>query len=504
LHELVTESVASASGTSLAANTIWNVIGHAAPLLVAIVAIPPTIRGIGTDRFGALTLVWVLIGYFSLFDLGLGRALTKLVAEKIAAGQGPEVPGIVRTALVLALALGCAATIFLLVPRRFIVDVLLGTAPELRTEMRHSLIILAVSLPFVISTTALRGVLEARQRFGLVNLLRVPLGVLTFVAPLLVLQFSRSLTAIVAVLAAIRVIAWAAHLALCWRVMPALRSLGRIDRAAAMPLLRLGGWMTVSNVVGPLMVYLDRFLVGALLTLSAVAYYATPYEVVTKLLLIAAAASQVFFPAFAASLVRDRSGAASLFARVTKILFLTLYPITLLLATFAYEGLRLWLGASFADHSTHVLQWLAAGVFVNGLAQIPFALLQSAGRADVTAKLHLVELPLYLVLVWWLIRYSGIDGAAAAWTIRATVDAALLFLLAARVVLPERMWGWQLIPATAVALAGFAAAGMIDGTTTRALFFALAMIGFSVAAWLGFLDASDRALVRAYVAERTR
>jgi len=83
---------------------------------------------------------------------------------------------------------------------------------------------------------------------------------------------------------------------------------------------------------------------------------------------------------FAARLVDDRSKAASLFARGTKMLFLMLYPITLLIATFAYEVLRLWLGASFADHSTRVLQWLAAGVFVNSLAQIPFALLQSAGR----------------------------------------------------------------------------------------------------------------------------
>ena len=33
--------------------------------------------------FGVLSLVWMFIGYFSLFDLGLGRATTKLVAEKI-------------------------------------------------------------------------------------------------------------------------------------------------------------------------------------------------------------------------------------------------------------------------------------------------------------------------------------------------------------------------------------------------------------------------------------
>src|ERR1700723_1921283 len=52
------------------------------------------------------------------------------------------------------------------------------------------------------------------------------------------------------------------------------------------PLLRFGGWMTVSNIVGPLMVTLDRFLIAGLISVTAVAYYATPYELVTKLLLV--------------------------------------------------------------------------------------------------------------------------------------------------------------------------------------------------------------------------
>jgi O-antigen/teichoic acid export membrane protein len=56
--------------------------------------------------------------------------------------------------------------------------------------------------------------------------------------------------------------------------------------------------MTVSNVVSPLMVYVDRFLIGAFLSISAVAYYVTPHEVVTKLLVLPGAVAAVFFPAF--------------------------------------------------------------------------------------------------------------------------------------------------------------------------------------------------------------
>ena len=79
-----------------------------------------------------------------------------------------------------------------------------------------------------------------------------------------------------------------------------------------------------------------------------------------------------------------------------------MFPIVLLTAAFAPEALHLWLGDAFAQNGSSVLRWLAAGIFANCLAQLPYVLLQSAGRPDIPAKLQLVELPLYVVgLVFW-------------------------------------------------------------------------------------------------------
>src|SRR5918998_1230956 len=99
------------SGRLLARNTIFNFAGQAAPLLVALVAIPLLIEGLGTDRFGVLTLAWIVIGYFSLFDLGLGRAMTQLVAERLGRGCERGIPPVVWTALSLMLLLGLVGTV---------------------------------------------------------------------------------------------------------------------------------------------------------------------------------------------------------------------------------------------------------------------------------------------------------------------------------------------------------------------------------------------------------
>lgn len=56
----------------------------AAPMLVGMVAIPHIIENLGGERIGLLAIIWMGVGCFSLFDLGLGRVLTKLVVGRIA------------------------------------------------------------------------------------------------------------------------------------------------------------------------------------------------------------------------------------------------------------------------------------------------------------------------------------------------------------------------------------------------------------------------------------
>jgi O-antigen/teichoic acid export membrane protein len=109
-----------------------------------------------------------------------------------------------------------------------------------------------------------------------------------------------------------------------------------------------------------------------------------------------------------------------------------LFPLVMACVLFPRELLTLWLGADFAGHSAMVLRLLALGMFLNGMAQVALAFMQSSGRPDLGARLHVLELPFYLVAVWWLIARFGIEGAAVAWLARVAVDAVVLFWMARR------------------------------------------------------------------------
>ncbi|NOY71291.1 MAG: oligosaccharide flippase family protein, partial [Gammaproteobacteria bacterium] len=285
----------------------------------------------------------------------------------------------------------------------------------------------------------------------------------------------------------------------CLRVEPELRQSVSVDWQMFKPLISFGGWMTVSNIISPLMVYLDRFLIGAVLTMAAVSYYATPYEVVTRLLIIPGALMSVMFPAFATVLSHDKEYAAQLYGKTVKYIFLLLFPAVLVIVTFAREGLTLWLGSDFAENSTLVLQILAVGVFLNAHANVPFGLVQSAGRPDLTAKLHVAELPFYLLILWWLLNDYGIVGVAIAWLLRVVVDTLVLFVMADWLVMSKSAFTVKLFSAAGIALGCMLVGAVIPGLIVKWTFLLLILVLFSGTTWFFIFGAGERSQVRNYM-----
>lgn len=412
----------------LAKHALFNLVGLGAPLLVALASIPALVHGLGPERFGLLTLVWAVTSYFGLFDLGLGRVLTQQLAILLGQRDGERMGRLCATALSMMLGLGLLGGLAMVALAPWGVD-FIKALPD-RREAILACLVMGCATPFIVLTAGLRGMLEACHEFEVLNYLRLPLGVWTFAGPWLVLFWQGpDLVAITLALAAGRVIAAPLHAWFAWRAVPELRGQLRWGPEWVRPLLVSGGWMTLSNVVSPLMGYVDRFMIGITVSAAAVAYYVTPQEIVTKLWIIPGALTAVLFPTFAAQAARQDEAARALYKRAVLILLAALLPITAVLAGFAEPLLTLWIGAETAAHSASLLRVFALGILINCLAHVPFTWLQATGRSRAPAVLHCIELPCFLLALWLLAGQWGAMGAAVAWFTRISLDAAVLFWL---------------------------------------------------------------------------
>ena len=486
----------------LARNTLLNVVGQIAPALVALVTIPSIIRGLGTEGYGVFSLALIVLGYFGLFDLGLGRATTKFVAEYLGQDNAKQLPGLVWTSLGLQLLLGSLGGILLAAAAPLLVSKVLNIAPALVTEAETTFFFLAPSLPVVLGAATLQGVLAAGQRFDLVNAVNIPSSSLSFLIPAAALPLGFGLPGIVLLLLGAKLAAGLAYLVLCLRVFPSLKHAFSFDRKLLRPLFVFGGWVAVSNTLSPILTYLERFLIASLLSVGMLTFYAAPYEMVSRAVILPVALASTIFPAFSYYGPNDRLALKELFFRSLKWILFVMTPVAILFAVFAGEILLFWLGQNFAQRSTALFQILALTFFLHAFAHLPLAAIQGLGRPDLKAKLDLVQVPLFIGLLWGLIPTMGINGAALAKLIITVIDVTCLFGLAKRLVgfsirrLLIEILGRGILVSIVFAAAAFALAIFSQSLPLDLSLLLVCVVVYVIIFWNTALDSSDRAALR--------
>jgi len=410
-------------------NSIYNFIGLSLPMTVAFFCIPKLIIQLGDARFGILSLIWVVVSYFNMFDLGLGRSLTHSIS--INKNNGNKLSSIAKTGTIALAGLGVIGGLILAILAFFGMPLIKFVADPL--EAKRAALLMAAAMPAIVLTSGFRGILEAFHEFKIINLIRVPMGIWTFLSPLIAINYWKNdLIIVTGVLVGGRYVACFMHAYFVSRLInkykinskPAIVS---IKHAKA--LFQTGGWMTISNLISALMGYMDRFLIGGILSASAVAYYATSQELVTKLWFIPASITLVLFPTFSGRIFSSpkKKEVEFFFIKSINMIILVVFPIAFSVGIFSEEILHFWINQNFAEHSGLVMQIFTVGVIINSIAQVPFTLIQSAGHSKLIAIINMIQFPFFMATLYFSTKIYGIEGASFAWLFRLIVDAIMMF-----------------------------------------------------------------------------
>lgn len=413
---------------SLKRNTLWNLAGTAIPMVAGLALIPFTLGRLGSEAFGVLTLIWGLIGYFSVFDLGVGRALTVQLSQLAATGREAETGPTLRAGMLLTGAAGLLGVALIGLLATPLAHHWLKISPALQEDARQAFLVAAIGVLPTTLASGLRGALEGLDRFAASNLTRIVLGAWMFALPAWsvfyhgpeleriaqYLVLGRFLV-VLAMVVQLRRSLWASGLGFARRHVQALWN--------------YGVWVTVTGIVGPLMVYGDRFFVSAAVGADQLPYYAIPQDMLLRLLLIPMALTGALLPRLAAMAPAQ---AAQAYRQTYWRVGVVMMGICLAAAVVAYPALSVWISVDFARSAMPVVLVLCVGVWVNALASVPYTLLHAKGNPRLTALFHLAELLVYGLAVWLLSAQFGLIGAALAWLARVALDWLLLHLAVRR------------------------------------------------------------------------
>lgn len=413
---------------SVSRHTAYNIVGAAIPVAVSLVTVPLYLKLIGPDRYGVLSISWLLLGYFGLFDLGLGRATSFRIAALRDAGP-QERADTFWAAMAFNLAIGGIGGLALLLAASTFFTQGFKVDEALRPEILASVPMLALCVPVATLTGVLTGGLQGREKFLETNVISAVSTVLFQLLPLgLALAFGPNLGmllagALVAKVLALLLCAYRCHVEIT------RGQLRRFKRSEASLLMKYGGWVTVTSLFGPILVIFDRFAIGAFLGATAVATYNVPFQLSKQIAILPAALTNAMFPRLSAASDRERRASSR---RATRSLA-SAVTLPVLGGVFLVEPfLRLWIGEEMGQATGPIARVLLIGFWANAFALVPYTQLQAGGRPDLVTKTLLIEIPFYLIALFVGMTHFGVLGAALALSLRFAFDYTLLTFAAGR------------------------------------------------------------------------
>jgi O-antigen/teichoic acid export membrane protein len=501
----MTSATASAAirprlGKKVLKGSTWSLFGQGGVLLASAIATPFTIRFLGTERYGALALLNVIVGYFAFADLGMGTASTRFGSAAFGRDDEAEEAKVIWTSL--AVAIGPLLLIYIAwvalagsIPTRLF-TISNSLAPEFSTAVRWSATVFLVR--------AVSGVLNTPQlvrlRFDSYTIINSGCLVLQILLTPVVIFRGGGLLQVIQLIVVCSFVALCAHVVLGVRLLPALKK-PVFGRELAWPLILFGGGVVLAYLAEIMLSQGDKALVATYLSVRQLAYYSVATMMAALMVPVPLALGQAILPAFS----RLETGSESLsflFGRAWRLALMCGLPSAVGLAVVAEPVLRHWIGAEFAANATHVCYVLIGGQVLSTTGYIPSSFLMSRGRSRLIAALRWAELPGFVIVAYLLIQKWGPIGCAFAWAIRCGCDLLLLSLAAERTLhsadLPNarHSWtGWMAAIACLAAPLMALASGRGSAVQLGALVLGISL--YAVCCWRWILSADDRKWVLA-------
>ncbi|ELI9684351.1 flippase [Vibrio vulnificus] len=397
---------------SIIKDSAWNIAAIVIPTLVALPVLGMLARMLDVEPFGIFTLIFAILGYASVFDMGLSRALVRSIS--INRNSSVDIKEYLFTSSITVISIGCIVSLAIFQFKANIAS-LLNVTGFIYSDVINCLLWVSFVVPFLLLNIVWQSYLEGLERFKELSILKVATSILLSVMPLLFIFIKNTLVFAVLGLVFARLISFLVFYLYAFRELKGYSHYQFFNKVKLEELFRFGSWLTISNIISPMMVYFDRFVLSSMVGASNVALYTAPSEIVSKLLMVPSAISKTLFPK-----ISNRLDSGVVY-KVMVFLLLIVFFMILPFFIYSEQILTLWLGSGY-EAASITLRILLVGFIFNSLAQVPYTYIQAKGFSNITAKIHLFEVIPYFMLLNLLVDLYSFNGAALAWTLRVFID----------------------------------------------------------------------------------
>jgi len=411
-------------------NTASNYLLRLVHILLNLIAIPIIVNSLGQEAFGLIVLANVIVGYFTVFDIGVPQGVTKYVSEYLAKRDKAKVSEVINTSIVLFFFIG------LIVSLLVASFVLLGGLSVFNISRdniqpaRNVLFIAAALSVFFWPRHVLEGVFKGIQKYHKLNItlalgriLGVSLAIITSLLKqpievvFLAFNIDRALTGI-------------------WQYVWLRREIPfwnfRIKDAHISVLKMIFSfsiWLMLSHVAVMLEYQTDHIIIGVALPVAMITVYTVivyPFRIIQQ---ISGLACTAVMPAVSENqVIRGKQGVDVFIYKGVKYHNLVFAPFAIIGAFLCGPFIKLWMGPEYLRYV-----WIAQLSCAFQLIWQSNALLGQVylgtGRSKKPGLIAIFIGVLNVLLSIWWVNIFGFPGVILATVVAGLLGIPLVFWL---------------------------------------------------------------------------
>jgi O-antigen/teichoic acid export membrane protein len=403
-------------------NLLLSGVSWLVPSVVALIAVPITVHGLGVSAYGVVALAGAVTGYLYVLDLGLGQGFVRYLSMFVSLRHGKAMRRLIALVVVWFAVAGVlgAAVMWVLTP--WLVSSLLKVPAGLTqaSVLAFRLGGAAFGLGLIVSLVSL--IPTAFLRYDLVTKVSVTVGTASLAGPAILVTLGYGLVPVMwfgVVANGVSLAFWAVIVA---RLIKDVPDEGPDLSEYWKGFLGFSLKNSINRIWSVIQTPTSQMVVGISGGVTAAAYFQVPMLISTKVTGLLYQMSTVLLPTgsqLAAEGENDQL--LALYERSSRLFFVLNGSVVGAVAVFSAPLLGHWMGPEFARQGAVAFSLLTLAVGLNAVSMTASQVNMALGRPGVNLAFSLANSVINLATVYSLTVAFGITGTALSGLLAAAV-----------------------------------------------------------------------------------
>lgn len=393
-------------------NSIYNSLGWVIQTGLNLILISLIIKRIGINEFGIYAIALTIVGYFSIIQ-GLNQAALKYISEYHVKNDLFALKQVISTSLLISILIGAVGLFLLSFFSSYLATDVFNIPAILITKAKLTFNVIGIGFLFTTVSLTLMSIPQGLQRYDISNKITTSTGIMNFIISIVSIYFVANIIFLVLVIGFTSFINIIIFFIVSKKLLNGMSIKPGYYKIQFKKVLSFTSYSIFSSLVSAISFTLDRIIIGIMIGTHGIANYSVAQLPSSRSSGLSTKLIEILLPVTSQlSVGEKKEDIPQMVIKASRYILLLNMSINVPIIFGASDILNIWVGSSIAGNVKMIMSILGVSFLIRSLGGISTIINLGFGRPERNTKYAIIVFLITAILIYPLIKYFGILGAA--------------------------------------------------------------------------------------------